>query len=276
MCCSIESLIYSFHLCHILVTAIDHLKRKIRRRPSWGRGIIRKKKNYKKGTEEEEEEPEAEVEATGPSDSCLTQDEESSCDTMGPQTNGHVPSTEEESSNETPVKAQADHLEVDESGEGPTSKEEESKEDESEDGEKLNQLHGSGDSCHAAADTQADLQPLSEMSTSSDAEAPPKHIEDLQVPRVDCVNGNESLDSMDSQSLKRSHAENVTPQSSNNNLELDEHKDKIMSEPSQEHLLQDGRAAAEMMEEDQDNEGRVQEFEGIFQTLKTMQTPNCR
>ncbi|KAF3849632.1 hypothetical protein F7725_019351 [Dissostichus mawsoni] len=91
----------------------NHIKRKIRRRPSWGRGIIRKKKTYKKGMdeEEEEEEPEAEVEAVGPSDSCLTQDEESSCDTMGPQPNGHhphVPSTEEESSNEPPVAAPAE------------------------------------------------------------------------------------------------------------------------------------------------------------------------
>uniref|UniRef100_A0A3B3VCC9 ATPase family AAA domain containing 2B n=1 Tax=Poecilia latipinna TaxID=48699 RepID=A0A3B3VCC9_9TELE len=61
-----------------------------------------KKKIYKKGTEEEEEEAEAAV----PSDSCLTQDEESSCDTPGPQANGHHPhgpSTEEESSNEPPV-----------------------------------------------------------------------------------------------------------------------------------------------------------------------------
>ncbi|CAL8315805.1 unnamed protein product [Merluccius merluccius] len=89
----------------------NHLKRKIRRRPFWGRGIIRKKKSYKKGIEEEEEEPEGDT--TGPCDSCLTQDEESSCDTTGPQPNGHhapshVPSTEEESSNEPPVTTPAD------------------------------------------------------------------------------------------------------------------------------------------------------------------------
>uniref|UniRef100_A0A8C5A983 ATPase family AAA domain containing 2B n=1 Tax=Gadus morhua TaxID=8049 RepID=A0A8C5A983_GADMO len=83
-----------------------HLKRKVRRRPFWGRGIIRKKKIYKKGIEEEEEEPEGDT--TGPCDSCLTLDEESSCDTMPPQPNGHHapslgPSTEEESSNEPPV-----------------------------------------------------------------------------------------------------------------------------------------------------------------------------
>uniref|UniRef100_A0A8C5F6Z2 ATPase family AAA domain containing 2B n=1 Tax=Gadus morhua TaxID=8049 RepID=A0A8C5F6Z2_GADMO len=52
------------------------------------------------------EEPEGDT--TGPCDSCLTLDEESSCDTMPPQPNGHHapslgPSTEEESSNEPPV-----------------------------------------------------------------------------------------------------------------------------------------------------------------------------
>uniref|UniRef100_G3PFL0 ATPase family AAA domain-containing protein 2 n=1 Tax=Gasterosteus aculeatus aculeatus TaxID=481459 RepID=G3PFL0_GASAC len=92
----------------------NHVKRKIRRRPSWGRGIIRKKRIYRKETEEEEEEEEEgepEVEVAGPSDSCLTQDEESSCDTVGPQPNGHLPhgpSTEEESSNEPPVAAPAE------------------------------------------------------------------------------------------------------------------------------------------------------------------------
>uniref|UniRef100_A0AAX7TET5 ATPase family AAA domain-containing protein 2 n=1 Tax=Astatotilapia calliptera TaxID=8154 RepID=A0AAX7TET5_ASTCA len=106
----------------------DYVKRKVRRRPSWGRGIIRKKKNYKKGTEEEEEEPEAEVEAAGPSDSCLTQDEESSCDITGPQPNGHhphAPSTEEESSNEPPVAAPDKPPDASEAREAPMPKVEE-------------------------------------------------------------------------------------------------------------------------------------------------------
>uniref|UniRef100_A0A671UEG7 ATPase family AAA domain-containing protein 2 n=1 Tax=Sparus aurata TaxID=8175 RepID=A0A671UEG7_SPAAU len=124
----------------------NHIKRKIRRRPSWGRGIIRKKRYYKKGTEEEEEEPEAEVEAAGPSDSCLTQDEESSCDTMGPQPNGHhphVPSTEEESSNEPPVAAPSENPDASETQEEPTPKEEEptAKEAESENTEEPTELH---------------------------------------------------------------------------------------------------------------------------------------
>uniref|UniRef100_A0A8C9W5W2 ATPase family AAA domain-containing protein 2 n=1 Tax=Scleropages formosus TaxID=113540 RepID=A0A8C9W5W2_SCLFO len=77
----------------------DHVKRKARRKPSWGRGIIRKKKTEDVGEE---------YSMAGPSDSCLTQDEDSSCDTMEtshgePQPNGHVLSTEEESSNEPPV-----------------------------------------------------------------------------------------------------------------------------------------------------------------------------
>uniref|UniRef100_A0A8C9SPC3 ATPase family AAA domain-containing protein 2 n=1 Tax=Scleropages formosus TaxID=113540 RepID=A0A8C9SPC3_SCLFO len=95
--------------------------RKARRKPSWGRGIIRKKKSYlkKEGIEGDEEGAPSsgrltaedvgeEYSMAGPSDSCLTQDEDSSCDTMEtshgePQPNGHVLSTEEESSNEPPV-----------------------------------------------------------------------------------------------------------------------------------------------------------------------------
>uniref|UniRef100_A0A4W6DZX5 ATPase family AAA domain-containing protein 2 n=1 Tax=Lates calcarifer TaxID=8187 RepID=A0A4W6DZX5_LATCA len=244
-------------------------KRKIRRRPSWGRGIIRKKKNYKKGTEEEEDEPEAEVEAAGPSDSCLTQDEESSCDTTGPQPNGHphAPSTEEESSNEPPVVAPAEPPDVSGAREEPTPKEEEStaKEAESENTEKHTELHFLGGSSHPKAadgDTQAkqaDFQPLIETSESSDAEAHPKHTEGLLLSQVDCVNGNESMDSLDSQSLKRSsEAEKRTPQSmaeGSNKPEQEEHKDKHESHPTQEHPPQDGRAVTESAEEDQDREG---------------------
>uniref|UniRef100_A0A669CDZ3 ATPase family AAA domain-containing protein 2 n=1 Tax=Oreochromis niloticus TaxID=8128 RepID=A0A669CDZ3_ORENI len=180
----------------------NHVKRKVRRRPSWGRGIIRKKKNYKKGTEEEEEEPEAEVEAAGPSDSCLTQDEESSCDITGPQPNGHhphVPSTEEESSNEPPV---------------------------------------------AAPDKSPDASEAREAPMPKVEEPAPKHTEVLLVSQVDCVNGNESMDSLDLQSLKgSSEAETRTPQSTaegSNRAEQDEHKDKNESKPTQEQHPQDG------------------------------------
>ncbi|KAJ8275398.1 hypothetical protein COCON_G00100230 [Conger conger] len=82
----------------------NHMKRKARRRPSWGRGIIRKKKSYKK--EEELEEEAGPEEAAAPSDAGLTQDEDSSSDALDPPPpaqNGHAPlSTEEESSNEPP------------------------------------------------------------------------------------------------------------------------------------------------------------------------------
>ncbi|XP_040920555.1 ATPase family AAA domain-containing protein 2B isoform X1 [Toxotes jaculatrix] len=248
----------------------NHIKRKIRRRPSWGRGIIRKKKNYKKGIEEEEEdEPEAEVEAAGPSDSCLTQDEESSCDTTGPQPNGHhphAPSTEEESSNEPPVVAPAEPPDANKAREEPTPKEEESTAKEAESGntEKHTELHCLSGSSHAKADgdsqaTQADCQPLIETSESSDAEAQPKHTEGLLVSQVDCVNGNESMDSLDSQSLRRSsEAEKRTPQSTtegSNKPEQEEHKDKHESHPTQEHPPQDGRAVTDSVEEDQDKEG---------------------
>uniref|UniRef100_A0A8C9X9Z6 ATPase family AAA domain-containing protein 2 n=1 Tax=Sander lucioperca TaxID=283035 RepID=A0A8C9X9Z6_SANLU len=189
----------------------NHIKRKIRRRPSWGRGIIRKKKIYRKEMEEEEEEEEgAEVEAAGPSDSCVTQDEESSsCDTMGPQPNGHhphVPSTEEESSNEPPVAAPAEPPDTSKAQEEPTPKEEE-------------------------------------------PTVQPKHTEGLLVSQVDCVNGNASMDSLDSQSLKSSsEAEKRTPQSpaeGSNEPEQEEHKDKNESNPTQEPPPKDGRVATE-------------------------------
>lgn len=256
----------SFNLYHFPVFRLDHIKRKIRRRPSWGRGIIRKKKNYKKGTEEEEEEEEPEVEAAGPSDSCLTQDEESSCDTMGPQTNGHVPSTEEESSNEPPVALHGEPPNTSGSRKEPASKEEEpkAKEVECDVREKPSQPHCLGDSSQSKADRdnqdkQADVQPST--GRSSHPEAQSKHSDGLLVPQVDCVNGNESMDSVDSQSLKTSiEADRSTPhnttEGSNDILEQDEHKDKNMSEPTQEHPPQDGRAVTEDVEEDQDKEGR--------------------
>uniref|UniRef100_A0A665VIQ7 ATPase family AAA domain-containing protein 2 n=1 Tax=Echeneis naucrates TaxID=173247 RepID=A0A665VIQ7_ECHNA len=158
---------------------IDHIKRKIRRRPSWGRGIIRKKKIYKKGTEEEEDEPEAEVEAAGPSDSCLTQDEESSCDTTGPQPNGHhshAPSTEEESSNEPPVGAPAESPDLSEAREQLTPKDEEesvAKQGKFGNTDKHNDLHCLGVSSYPMEDgnsqaQQSDSQPLIETSESSD------------------------------------------------------------------------------------------------------------
>ncbi|XP_008277854.1 ATPase family AAA domain-containing protein 2B, partial [Stegastes partitus] len=242
----------------------NHIKRKIRRRPSWGRGIIRKKKIYKKGTEEEEEEPEAEVEAAGPSDSCLTQDEESSCDTSGPQPNGHhphLPSTEEESSNEPPVAAPAAPPNASEAREEPTPKEEESTAKEAENTEKHTEPHCLGGGSQPSADghsqaKQADFQPLIETSESSDAEVQPKHTEGLLVSQVDCVNGNESMDSLDSESLKKSsEAETRTPQSAaegSNRPEQEEHKDKNENKPTQEHHPQDGRT--ETVEEAQDKE----------------------
>ncbi|XP_047429166.1 ATPase family AAA domain-containing protein 2B [Mugil cephalus] len=245
----------------------NHIKRKIRRRPSWGRGIIRKKKNYKKGTEEEEEEPEAEAEAAGPSDSCLTQDEESSCDTMGPQPNGHhphAPSTEEESSNEPPVVAPSLPPDANEVREEPAPKEEEptAKEAESENTEKHSEPHCLGGSSQPIADGESQakrsFQQSIETSESLDAEVQPKHTEGLLVSQVDCVNGNESMDSLDSQGLKKSsEAETRTPQSKaegSNMPEQEEHKDKNESKPTQENHPQDGRAETDTAEEDQDVE----------------------
>ncbi|KAI1897748.1 hypothetical protein AGOR_G00086470 [Albula goreensis] len=132
----------------------NHIKRKARRRPSWGRGIIRKKKSYLKKEEAEEEEPE---EGAG-----LTQDEDSSCDAMDPppaqngaEANGHTLSTEEENSNEPPG-------------------------------------------------TSATPGP-----TPTPVPVPPK--EETAIPSkpqpTDCMNGDESLDSLDSEANRRAEEE---------------------------------------------------------------------
>lgn len=245
---------------HLCVAATDHhFKRKIRRRSSWGRGIIRKKKANKKGAEgeveaegEEEEEPEAETEVTGPSDSCLTLDEEeeSSCDTVGPQTNGHAPSTEEESSNETPAVSVA----TTRSEEVPAASKEEpgvAKEDgdAAEDDEKRSPSRAAtGDGPHAAEPEDRDNH--SETSVPS---PPPGHAEEgpVEASRATCVNGNESMDSVDSGSLRTSHGEDAQQRPP----EADEHKEKHSGEPSQERHLQDGRAAVAEKIQDQDEGG---------------------
>ncbi|XP_047243849.1 ATPase family AAA domain-containing protein 2B isoform X2 [Girardinichthys multiradiatus] len=241
----------------------NHLKRKICRRPSWKRGIIRKKKNYKKETEEEEEEHEAEVEAAGPSDSCLTQDEESSCDTPGPQPNGHHPhalSTEEESSNEPPVVAEGRTDPKPEEEEASTAKE-----GQSETPEKQHRLCGpfQPDADQDSRAKQADIQPLIETFKSSDPQVQPKHTEGLIVAQVDCVNGTESVDSVDLHSLKRSNeADTRTPLSSAegcNIPEQEEHKDRNVSELTHEQHPLDGGASTQTVEEDQGKEGGARE-----------------
>lgn len=216
--------------------------------------------------EEEEEEHEAEVEAAGPSDSCLTQDEESSCDTMGPQPNGHhphAPFTEEESSNEPPVSAPAGTSGASELSKEPTPKEKEvlpAKEGYSEKREKHTHVHYLGDSSYLQADghcqaKQADFQPLIKMPKSLDDEVQPQHL----VSQVDCVNGNESMDSLDSQSLKRnSEAEKRTcqgPAGDSDKPEQEEHNDEHENHPIQERPVQDGRGVIQGAEEEQGEEG---------------------
>ncbi|XP_037541679.1 ATPase family AAA domain-containing protein 2B [Nematolebias whitei] len=254
----------------------NHFKRRVCRRPSWKRGIIRKKKEkktYKKEMEEEDEreaepevevEPEAEVEATGPSDSCLTQDEESSCDITGPQPNGHPlgPSTEEESSNELPAVASADLPNASEATEGLKPKEKEgstAKEGKSEsiephyhDGNSLLNADGDGQA------KQAGFQPLIETFKPLDAQVQPKHTQALLVSQVGCVNGTESMDSLDSHSLKSCKADTRTPQSPTEGCkrpEQDEHKDEDVSKPTQAQHPLDCEALTETVEKDQDEDG---------------------
>lgn len=251
-------------LLFILVFIVDHIKRKIRRRPSWGRGIIRRRKSYKKETEaeEEEEHDEAEGEAVGPSDSCMTQDEESSCDTMGPQPNGHHPhgpSTEEESSNEP--------LEEDASA----------KETESKTTPKSTETHfidgQNGADRQTGADGQTgvdgDNQPLIEISEFSDSEAQPKLIEGLLMSQVECVNGNESMDSLDSQSLPSSTeaGNRATLDNGPTKPEEDEHKDKHDCKSTQEQPPHEGSPTPEDVEEDHCKEGIMLDLNCSLQLL---------
>ncbi|XP_015207022.2 ATPase family AAA domain-containing protein 2B [Lepisosteus oculatus] len=157
----------------------NHIKRKTRRRPPWGRGIIRKKKSYlKKEGEEgggepggEDSEPadcgeldastEGPEDAVGeePPDTSLTHDE-SSCDAMelpaengeDGHENGHLVSTEEESSNEPPVPSVP----------GP------------------------------------DNRPKQDESSGKLSEP---GLKPTPVKQQDCMNGDESLDSLDSETL---------------------------------------------------------------------------
>ncbi|XP_031656605.1 ATPase family AAA domain-containing protein 2B isoform X2 [Oncorhynchus kisutch] len=228
----------------------NHMKRKTRRRPSWGRGIIRKKKIYKKGMEEEEDE------GAEPEPESLSQDEDSSCDTMDPQPNGHHTqsiSMEEEHSNAAPRGRSTETETQGESSTGTGPKKEETpatdakststdkdlqsksesspsereashcKDKEPQAQDKLIQSEGEGSK-------HEDLQ-SKDKGTRADGEKPQDQPDDPQakhkeaqskaeqhlsapkmatappVPREECVNGDESLDSLDSQALKSSETE---------------------------------------------------------------------
>ncbi|XP_077365895.1 ATPase family AAA domain-containing protein 2B isoform X2 [Festucalex cinctus] len=211
----------------------NHIKKKLRRRPSWVRGIIRKHKYYKKGTDEQkvEEHAEVEMEAAGPSDSCLTLDEESSCDIPGPQSNGHIPhisSMEEESSSEPLVGSSDARKELQEQ----------------------TQLHCLGKDSHPQADgdSQTDAKPPIEKSDSSETQ----HREALHVAQV---NGNESMDSLDSQCLEKNSkaGEERTPQNTADGSDKMASKRGEHNSIDEEELTQE--YAVKSLEEDQDKEG---------------------
>uniref|UniRef100_A0A8K9XY95 ATPase family AAA domain-containing protein 2 n=1 Tax=Oncorhynchus mykiss TaxID=8022 RepID=A0A8K9XY95_ONCMY len=212
----------------------NHIKRKARRRPSWGRGIIRKKKNYKKGTEEEEDEgAEPKPETAVPSDSCLTQDEESSCDTMDPQPNGHHThphtygiSTEEESSNEAPRGQRTET--------GPKEDETPTTEDQAKSTSTDKDPQSKSESYCKNKEPQAqEIQSKGEGSSSKD-EGSQAESENPQ-----CVNGNESMDSLDSQAHKSSETE--WPTAVEGEASEGEVSASAVSTGTQERRLQDGR-----------------------------------
>lgn len=175
-------------------------------------------------------------------------EEESSCDTVGPQTNGHAPSTEEESSNETPA------VDLARTEEAPAASKEEpriGKEDEdgAEDGEKRSPSHA------AAGDGPLPAEPedRDNHSETSALSPPPGHTEEgpVEASRAVCVNGNESMDSVDLGSLRTGHGEDVLQLPP----EADEHREKHSGEPSQERHLMVGSAAVAEKNQDQDEGG---------------------
>ncbi|XP_024234125.2 ATPase family AAA domain-containing protein 2B isoform X1 [Oncorhynchus tshawytscha] len=277
----------------------NHMKRKTRRRPSWGRGIIRKKKIYKKGMEEEEDE------GAEPEPESLSQDEDSSCDTMDPQPNGHHTqsiSMEEEHSNAAPRGRSTETETQGESSTGTGPKKEETpatdakststdkdlqsksesspsereashcKDEEPQAQDKLIQSEGEGSK-------HEDLQ-SKDKGTRADGEKPQDQPDDPQakhkeaqskaeqhlsapkmatappVPREECVNGDESLDSLDSQALKSSETEEGPTEGTGEGAEG---KDmSVKSRGIQERPPQDGRKGdIETGEEEheQDREG---------------------
>ncbi|KAL0967728.1 hypothetical protein UPYG_G00256130 [Umbra pygmaea] len=251
----------------------NHIKRKARRRPSWGRGIIRKKKSYKKETEEEYEDEgaEPEPETAGPSDYCLTHDEESSCDTTEPRPNGHHTqrpthpdghpatcciSTEEKGSNGPPEAPSGQNTET--QGERTTetgAEEEETLDDKAKSTttdlhstsqcknkeplreqqhipcigdvfrSKDQEMHPKSDSSQASPEprnkpaSSVPKQEVSEPLHKEDVQSTDTEVHEMQsalgpatvppLPREECVNGDESMDSLDSQALKTSETEEV-------------------------------------------------------------------
>uniref|UniRef100_A0A8C7GEL5 ATPase family AAA domain-containing protein 2 n=1 Tax=Oncorhynchus kisutch TaxID=8019 RepID=A0A8C7GEL5_ONCKI len=297
-CTSISSVFHVTELTNSFFFSLlpAHIKRKARRRPSWGRGIIRKKKNYKKGTEEEEDEgAEPKPETAVPSDSCLTQDEESSCDTMDPQPNGHHThphtygiSTEEESSNEAPRGQRTETQGVSNTGIGPKEDETPTTEDQAKSTStdkdpqsksesycknkepKAQEIQYKGEGSSKDEGSQAEsenpqakpkeecFQPMAfEKVQPKDDEVQSKTEQQSSVPTPatarpvprECVNGNESMDSLDSQALKSSETEWPTAVEG-------EASASAVSRGTQERRLQDGRTGdAEMGKEEQDREG---------------------
>lgn len=181
---------------------------------------------------------------------------------VGPQTNGHAASTEEESSNETPAVATA--ARVDEVASMSKEESRDADEDVIEDDEKP--ITSYADDGPDAVDTE-DRDNHSDLSGPS---PPPGHTGEgpVEAARADCVNGNESMDSVDMGSLATGHGEDTRQRPP----EVNEHKEKHLCEPSQERHLQDGRAAVMEIIPDQ-GEGEVSRFFFIFFFFKVkMQT----
>lgn len=155
--------------------------------------------------------------AGGPSDSCLTQDEESSSDTPGPQPNGHHahgPSMEEESSNEPPVAPRSPKDPAPKEEEPPSaSKDETRHEDVVEPQPKAEEPQArdteeAPETATEEAPREVEAEAPMEAPMDAPMEAP---MEVLVLGGAACVNGDASMDSLDSEShVQSSKAEERT------------------------------------------------------------------
>ncbi|MBN3287571.1 ATD2B protein, partial [Polyodon spathula] len=216
-----------------------HIKRKARRRPQWGRGIIRRRKHYLKKEEEEDDDEEemggedselaefGELDASTdclddtvgeePPDHSLTRDE-SSCDAMR---------TEQELPPENGTALQ-------QNGHLPSMEEEEEEEEES----SIEPVLPSTKAESPAKETKLSEAPL------VSSPAPPKE--------QDCINGDDSLDSLDSEASRDS----LTTQEDRYASESpDQRKEGMFAPTPEENTASPHTAESETKEVEHEKEG---------------------
>uniref|UniRef100_A0A673ZI25 ATPase family AAA domain-containing protein 2 n=1 Tax=Salmo trutta TaxID=8032 RepID=A0A673ZI25_SALTR len=262
----------------------NHIKRKARRRPSWGRGIIRKKKNYKKGTEPNGHH-------THPHTYGISTEEESSneaprgqrTETQGESNTGigpkedETPATDDKAKSTSPDKdPQSKSVSYCKNKE-PQAQEIQSKDERSSSKDEALQSKDEGSQAKSenpqAKPKEEGFQPMDVekfqpkddmvQSKTEQQSSAPTLATAPNVPR-ECVNGNESMDSLDSQALKSSETEGPTAVEGEASGEEEEVSASAVSRGTQE---EDGRTGdTETGKEEQDREGT----EGLSALLDTV------